>query len=267
MSKKLSAVIITRNDADDLPECIKNVSFADEIIVIDNNSTDDTAQIAKSLNASVYRIGGLDFSYLRNIGKEKSSGEWVFYIDTDERVTKELRAEMVSFLKSPHDHVAGIFLRKNFFFGKPWNHSDHMTRLMKKDALIGWHGQLHETPMVCGKVYSFKNPLLHYTHNDLTQMVGKTNEWSEIEAQLRYKNNHPPMAVWRLIRVMITAFWNSYILQGGWKCGAVGWIESIYQAFSMFITYAKLWEKQNKSLIAENQKKIRSTDKPSHTDR
>ena len=126
-----------------------------------------------------------------------------------------------------------------------------MTRLMKKEALIGWHGQLHETPHVRGNVYTFKNPLLHYTHDNLTQMVSKTNEWSEIEAQLRYQNNHPHIVGWRLIRVMITAFFQSYIREGGWKCKTVGVVESIYQSFSMFITYAKLWEKQNRALIEE----------------
>lgn len=247
----VSAIIITRNDADDLADCIKGLSFADEIIVIDNNSSDDSEKIATSLKATVYNVGGLDFSYLRNIGKEKSKGEWILYIDTDERITKELKVELLSFLKKPGEYTAGLFIRKNFFFGTSWNRSDRMTRLMKRDFLIGWQGQLHETPLVRGKVHTFTNPLLHYSHDDLTRMVDKTNEWSEIEAQLRYKNNHPHVVLWRLVRVMASAFWNSYINQGGWKCGTVGFIESIYQAFSMFITYAKLWEKQNRAQIVQ----------------
>jgi hypothetical protein len=77
-------------------------------------------------------------------------------------------------------------------------------------------------------------------------MVTKTNEWSLEEAKLRFDAGHPPVVGWRLIRVMITGFWRSFISQGGWKAGTVGWIESIYQGFSMFITYAKLWELQQK---------------------
>lgn len=76
-------------------------------------------------------------------------------------------------------------------------------------------------------------------------MVEKTNKWSDTEALLRFNSNHPKMTWWRFPRVMLTAFFNSYIRQGGWKAGAVGLIESVYQSFSMFITYAKLWELQN----------------------
>jgi hypothetical protein len=77
-------------------------------------------------------------------------------------------------------------------------------------------------------------------------MVQKTNSWSDIEARLRLEANHPPVSWWRIIRVMITGFVNSYFSQQGWRAGTVGFIESIYQAYSIFITYAKLWELQQK---------------------
>ena len=80
-------------------------------------------------------------------------------------------------------------------------------------------------------------------------MLNKTIEWSETEANLRFSNNHPKMSWWRFPRVMFSAFFNSYLKQGGYKAGTVGIIESIYQAFSIFITYAKLWEKQQKGKI------------------
>jgi hypothetical protein len=75
-------------------------------------------------------------------------------------------------------------------------------------------------------------------------MLNKTIEWSKIEAQLRLNAHHPKVVWWRLIRVMLTGFWDSYIKQGGWKAGTAGFIESIYQAYSMFVTYATLWEMQ-----------------------
>ena len=79
-------------------------------------------------------------------------------------------------------------------------------------------------------------------------MIKKTNQWSEIEAELLFKANHPEMTWWRFLRVMLIKFWNSYIGQGGWKVGVPGLIESIYQAFSYFIVYAKLWEKQQRGI-------------------
>jgi len=77
-------------------------------------------------------------------------------------------------------------------------------------------------------------------------MVAKTNEWSVVEARLRLDAHHPPVVWWRLVRVMITGFWESFVRNGGWRAGTVGFIESIYQGYSMFITYAKLWEMQVK---------------------
>ena len=79
-------------------------------------------------------------------------------------------------------------------------------------------------------------------------MVEKTNQWSDVEASLRFKSKHPQVTWWRFIRVMWSAFYKSYIGQRGFKAGVIGLIESIYQAFSMFITYAKLWEMQTNQI-------------------
>lgn len=244
----LSAIIIARNEHKNISQCIKNLFFADEIIVIDNESTDDTATIAKSLGTKVYKFRGLDFSYLRNIGKEKAKSSWLLYLDADERVSSSLAKEIREKLQNPQETAAFSLIRQNYYFGCSWPKTEVMIRIMKKNALIGWHGSLHETPIVTGKIDHFAAPLHHYTHDNLTAMIEKTNDWSEIEAQLRYKNNHPKMVWWRFIKVMFGAFWKAYISESGWKIGTVGLIESIYQSFSIFITYAKLWELQNKNL-------------------
>jgi hypothetical protein len=97
---------------------------------------------------------------------------------------------------------------------------------------------------VKGKVGVLEGYLFHYTHQDLTSMVEKTIAWSEIEAELRYNANHPKMSWWRFFRVMLTAFFDSYVRQKGYKAGTAGLVESIYQSYSMFITYARLWEMQ-----------------------
>ncbi|MBI2617160.1 glycosyltransferase family 2 protein [Candidatus Gottesmanbacteria bacterium] len=243
----ISAIIITRNEAANIESCIRKLSFAREVIVVDNDSSDLTAQIAKTSKAQVFRIPGVDFSYLRNVGKEKATSEWLFYVDADERPSDGLIAEMQQAIQKTKFSAFEI-LRQNYFFGKIWGSPERMIRLIRKGALLGWQGSLHETPIVIGKVGSLDSLLLHYTHEKLHSMVEKTNEWSEIEARLRYKNNHPPISWWRFIRVMIVAFWQSFWVNGGWKAGTYGLIEAIYQAYSMFITYAKLWEKQHKSL-------------------
>jgi glycosyltransferase involved in cell wall biosynthesis len=245
---KLSAIIITKNASTEIEDCISSIKFADEIIVIDNQSTDQTKEVAKKAGATVYTVDAKDFSYLRNVGREKATGEWLLYIDSDERVSGELSEEIRNSIKISHDISGYTLPRRNFFFHYPCPKLEKMLRLMRKDTLVGWEGVVHETPRVGGEIGHLTHPLLHYTHNDISSMIEKTNQWSEFEAQLRFQNHHPRMSWWRFFRVTWTGFSDSYIKNELWKMGTVGLIESMYQGFSMFITYAKLWELQNKTI-------------------
>lgn len=246
---KLSVVILAKNAETVIADAIASVDFADEVIVVDNNSTDRTVELAKYLQAKVFSVDTNDFSELRNRGLQEAKGEWVLYVDTDERVSKKLKEEITRIISSqisPKQNLCGFYVkRKNFYLGNnEWPYIEKIERLFKKDALKEWRGQLHESPIINGEVGELDSFLLHYTHRDLTSSLAKTIEWSKIEAELRFKAGHPKVTWWRLPRVMITSFFVSYIRQGGWKMGTVGLIESIYQAFSMFITYARLWEIQ-----------------------
>ncbi len=243
---KLSVVIIAKNAEGEIADAINSVDFADEIIVIDNGSTDRTVEIAKYCKAKVIDVKEKDFSQLRNVGLKEVKGEWILYIDTDERISPALAQAIKSEIRNPKSEIYKI-KRKNFYLGNhEWPYIEKIERLFRKDALKEWRGQLHESPVIVGEVGEIEDGfLLHYTHKDLTSMLDKTIEWSKIEAELRLKANHPKMTWWRFPRVMLTAFFDSYIKQGGWKVGTVGLIESIYQAFSIFITYARLWEMQN----------------------
>lgn len=247
---KLSAIIIAKNAEELIADAIDSVSFADEVIIVDNDSIDRTVEIAKKLKAKVFKHSALDFAELRNIGFQKSLGDWILYIDSDERVSEALAHEITQVINNS-TNMYGVFKvnRKNFYLGNyQWPYIEKMERLFKKNALKKWQGALHESPVFEGNVGELKNLLLHYTHRNLEDMLKKTIEWSRIEAELRFKIHHPKMTWWRFPRVMIYAFFDSYIKQGGWKIGTVGLIESIYQSFSMFITYARLWEMQNKKV-------------------
>lgn len=247
---KISAVIITKNEETTIEDCIKSVSFCDQIIVVDNSSKDKTVEKAKKIGAEVFVQGkNSDFSSLRNLGLEKAKGEWVLYIDADERVSDPLAEEIKQVVQDKSNIGAFKLKRKNFYLGNhEWPTIERMERLFKKEALKEWKGELHESPVIKGEVGELENFLFHYTHKSLSQMLSKTIEWSEIEAKLRFDANHPYISWWRIPRVMLTAFIDSYIKQGGWKVGTAGLIESIYQSFSMFITYSKLWELQNKKV-------------------
>lgn len=244
---KISAIIIAKNEENLIADCLDSVSFCDEIIVVDNGSIDRTPEIAKKMSAKVYSLETNDFSKMRNLGLTKASGEWIFYIDADERVSKQLQNSIKTTLFSAVNQTQSAYKikRKNFYFGNhEWPYIEKLERLFKKSKLRGWYGQLHESPNINGEVGEIDGCLFHYTHRNLTIMLKKTIEWSKIEAELRFKAEHPKMTWWRFPRVMLTAFFDSYVRQGGWKAGTVGLIESIYQSFSIFITYARLWELQ-----------------------
>lgn len=253
---KISGIVITKNAENLIADCLDSLFFCDEIVIVDSKSEDRTREIAEKMGAKVFVHNFQDFSEARNYGLEKAAGEWVIYVDSDERVTKELASSIKckalgiplhSEASENNNFSAFRIKRKNFYFGNhEWPCIEHLERLFKKNKLEGWHGKLHESPRVNGEIGELDGYLFHYTHRDLSSMVKKTIEWSKIEAELRYKNGHPKMTWWRFPRVMITAFLDSYVRQGGWKIGAVGLIESMYQSYSIFVTYARLWELQQK---------------------
>lgn len=247
---KISAIVITKNAENLIADCLDSLSFCDEIVVVDNESEDRTRDIAGKMGAKVLKYKSQDFSQARNFGLHKASGEWVVYVDSDERITPELASSIKYQILSIQNNNFSAFKvrRKNFYFGSAkqneWPYVEHLERVFRKGKLDGWYGRLHESPKIKGEVGVLDGYLLHYTHRNLAAMVSKTIEWSRIEAELRFKSGHPKMTWWRFPRVMLTAFLDSYIRQGGWRVGAVGLIESLYQAFSIFITYARLWEMQ-----------------------
>lgn len=247
MNSKISAIILAKNEEQMIKDCLESVTFCDEIILVDSGSEDKTVSIAKEFHAEVVTDTSDDFAAKRNAGLEKASGDWIIYVDADERVSKELREHIRSILEYSESGTPSVFRlkRKNYYLGDhPWPKIEKMERLFKRSALKGWEGALHESPKTSGNIGELEGYLIHYTHRDIAKMVEKTNQWSEIEAELRIKHHHPPMVWWRFPRVMISAFADSYFKQGGWRVGTAGLIESIYQAFSAFITYAKLWELQ-----------------------
>src|SRR5258706_7904104 len=251
----ITAIIITKNAEKIIEDCLKSVSFCDEIIVVDNASTDTTVSIAKKYKAHILIESTNDFSKLRNSGLSHAKSDWVLYIDSDERVSEELRQNIQGVIANPAMRGEAIFdvsayriKRKNFYLGNhEWPTVEKLERLFKREKLEKWYGQLHESPIVKGEVGELDGFLLHYTHRDLNSMLEKTIEWSEVEAELRLNANHPSMTWWRFPRVMVTAFLDSYIRQKGFKAGTAGLIESMYQSYSIFVTYARLWELQQEN--------------------
>lgn len=267
----LSVVIIARNEASLIKACIDSVKWADEIIVVDNDSSDQTANVARESGARVVSYvqdvvenfldrTKLDFSDIRNVGLEASRGEWILYVDADERVLKPLREEIDKIIDGQTTTGAWAIPRKNIILGEEKRYAafwpDYVIRFFKKTHLKGWHGRVHEQPIFEGRLEKFENFLLHLTHRDIDSMVMKSLEWAEVDAKLRLEAKHPKMTGARFLRIFLTEIWNQGILRRGFFNGSVGVIDSITQVFSLFISYVKLWQLQHHKKLAEIYKEI-----------
>lgn len=246
---KISVIVLAKNDEKKIGDCLKSVKWADEIIVVDTGSTDKTPSIAKKRGARVVKHTKGSFSDWRNKGAKEAKGDWLLYVDTDEGVTLALRQEIVKLLNgSIVEHSAYAIPRRNFILGREMKHGgwwpDYVKRLIRKDSLKRWKGELHENPVVEGEIGHLTNPFIHKKHDNLSEMVEKTNEWSEIEARLLFESGHPKMSWWRFFRIMATELWLRLIAKKGFLDGIEGIIYAIYQMWSRFITYGKLWELQ-----------------------
>lgn len=259
----ISAVIIAKNEEQKIKDAIKSVSFCDEVLVIDTGSTDDTVPTAKKLGARVFTdTNKMNYAAWRNRGLKEAHGDWVLYIDADERVSPELAREVRGIFNSQFSILNSAYAipRKNFIFAKEFRYSgqwpDYQKRLYRKSSLARWIGKLHEEPVFSAKGRSssggkgnlgyLKAPLLHYKHNKLSEMVDKTNEWSDIEAKLLFDAKHPPLNIPRFFSSLIREFWLRMIVQLAFLDGSFGIIYALYQVFSKGVTYAKLWELQIK---------------------
>lgn len=243
----ISVVVLTKNNEDIIKGCLESIKWADEIIVVDNNSTDKTAEIAQKYTDKIYKSGEENFSMNRELGMSKAKGDWVFYMDSDERVLKDLREEIQTLIEKTNKSAFAIS-RRNIIFGKEVKYSafwpDWVIRLIKKSDFIKWVGEVHEYATFKGDLGYTKNSLLHLTHRSVDNIVLKSLDYSKIDARLRLKASHPEMSSWRFLRILITETFNQGIKRRGFFNGAVGTMDSLLQTFSMVITYIRLWELQ-----------------------
>lgn len=248
----LSVVVLTKNEQDRIKACLESVKWADEIIVVDSGSDDKTLEIAQGYTKKILKFKDLDFASLRNNASKEARGDWVLYVDADERVLDSLRRE-IEVLITLDNCSAYALLRRNIIFGQEMSYGpykkDWVIRLLKRDDFDGWVGRVHEQPKFKGKLGYSKNSLLHLTHRSVDQIVLKSLEWSKIDAKLRLESNHPNMSGWRFIRILISELFNQGFIRRGFFNGTIGIMDSILQVFSLVMTYVRLWEmQQSKSL-------------------
>lgn len=236
MKNKLSIVVIVGGDYDKklYQSCKKSLNWADEVIEIKHNPSKKES-----------------FADWRNSGIKKAKGDWILYVDTDEEVSTSLKKEISLLLKKTKiEHNAYAIPRRNIIFGKEFKHGgqtpDYQKRLFKKIEFEKWTGDLHEEPHFNGSMGHLKSKLIHHKNMSLSQMVEKTNSWSEIEAREMYKAKHPNMNAFRFFTAAFREFWLRFVRQLCFLDGTKGVIYGMFQIYSRLISYSKLWEMQIK---------------------
>lgn len=253
----LSIVIITKNEQELLPGALESSSFADELIVVDAESGDDTVKIAKRAKAKVYSRAWDGFATQRNFSLSKATGDWIFVLDADERISDELRTQILGVTKSTKNPIMAYDVgRRNFFYGKEMKHggwnTERMVRLFKRGSATYASQQIHEYLQVDGEVGHLAGSLYHFTHRDIALNLLKTRQYAIIQSEIEVERNHVPVTRKSLFSAILEHFWLRYVKLEAYKDGMEGFIESVYQAFSqIFVIQSMIWERQRGKSVQE----------------
>lgn len=255
MSKPtISALIIAKNEQLMIANCIKSLKWCDEIIVIDDGSVDDTREIAESYGAKVISFKHSSFSRLREEALKRATSEWVVYIDVDERVTPTLAKEIMVNIETSHAQVFRL-CRENIYFGRKFKwggwQDDCLERVFEKSSLLGWSGDVHESPNYQGDLIDLKTKLLHFTHRDTVSGLLKSASWTPIEAQELFKSGLAQVTFFTILRKGMMEFFRRAILKRGYKDGMPGLVEALIQGINRVLVYIQVWELQQNPPIEE----------------
>ena len=240
----LTVVIIARDEQENLRQLLPNLWWAGAVLVVDNHSSDQTAKVAREAGAEVIESASDDFAQIRNEAVAQVTTEWVFYLDADERVTKELRDEIVMALADDDKRVAAWSMRRaNYHYGYLMAHGgwdeDWVVRIFRRECLRGWTGSIHESPEWRGEMKKLHYPLLHLTHRDTAANLAKSSRWTIKEAQLLVAGGLPPVTKITILRKVVMEFYRRYWRDKGRKDGMAGFVESLVQAFNRGLSISK----------------------------
>ncbi len=247
----VSALIITYNEEKNMQEVLECFDFCEEIIVVDSFSTDRTVEIAEKFpNVKIIQNRFEDFTKQRNIALDAAKNDWVLFLDGDERITPELKEEILKELNKAEKKDAYYFYRKFYFAKKPIHYSGTQTdkniRLFRKSKARYAEGKkVHETLEVNGTIGTLKNKLLHFSVNDYESYKEKMVHYGILKGQeLAAKGKKFNL----LVQYFKTAFkfFKAYILRLGILDGKEGYQLSYLQSLSVFKTYESL---KNSNLI------------------
>lgn len=244
----ISAVIITKNEENLLPDCLRSLDWVDEIVVVDSGSTDGTVAIAAGHGARVSQFDDWPgFGPQKNRALALATGDWVLSIDADERVSAELASEIRAAAVDAGSHAAYAMPRLSSYCGRYMRHSgwwpDHVTRLFRRGSARFSDDLVHERLVVDGTVGKLANMLVHESFSNLEEVLDKVNRYSSLSAQQMAATGRRGSVSGAVLHG-VGAFVRTYFLKAGFLDGREGFLLAVSNAEGAYYKYVKLWLKQ-----------------------
>jgi len=246
----LSVCIITYNEEENLPRCLASVAFAEEIVVVDSQSTDRTVAIARHAGCRVISQAFLGYVAQKNLALQHATHAWVLCLDADEWLRPGAEAVIRAALATRAPDVAGYTLKRHTYYLGDWvNHGwrwpEYKLRLFDRQR-GQWCGHvLHEGVHVEGRVEHLDVEMGHRSYRDIAQHLSKVNTYTTLMARGRHERGASRVGAGTLVMHPLARFCSMFLLRGGWKDGLRGWMIAAIGAFYVFMKYAKLWELQH----------------------
>ena len=252
---KLSVITLALNEEHNIVDCLASVKWADELIVVDSGSTDRTVELSRQFTNKVLRLKWRGYGGTRNEALQQATGDWILWLDADERVPPELAAEIQQRIRDDDDMFSGYRVaRRGYFLGKWIKHCgwypSRVTRLFRRSRGKFSESRVHEQLLVDGATGQLHNDLLHYTDPDLDHYLQKFNRYTSLAAQ----DLHAAGKRFSLYDVLVRppfVFFKMFVLRLGFLDGVHGFILCFASMAYVFVKYAKLWELRNEPAHSE----------------
>ena len=242
----VSAIIVCFNEEDRIQDCLESVRWCDEIVVVDSYSTDRTPEICRRYTDRFIQREWQGYRDQKAYAHAQASKDWVLLVDSDERVTAELKEEVVSALATEDGEYAGYAVpRLVYYLDRWWRrggwYPDYDVRLFRRDRASWGGSDPHEKILVNGPVRRLRHPLHHYSYRSIDDHVQRINRFTSISSKELRKEG----GCWRLSDALLrppVRFFRSYVLKRGFMEGFAGFYIAVTAAVYVFLKYAKLWE-------------------------
>ncbi len=239
-------VIVTYNEQRNIRACLDSVRWADEIVVVDAYSNDRTVEIAKEFTDKIYQRSWEGFGIQKNFAMQKATCPWIFILDSDERISEELRNEILEMIQcSPPSIVGYLVPRKNYYYGR-WirtggAYPDYQLRLLRNGCGYLDDAEPHNKMILKGGQEILKAPLDHLTSPTVGDHLRKMPNFSRLAAQEKFKTKKD-VGWYDLFFPPVATFLKMYFSRGAWKEGMAGLIYSGFATLYTFLKYARLLE-------------------------